>query len=98
LLICARDEEEIKEVLIQTRLLDQIGSVWEDSINKQNGKPGKVNSYFGHFAILATILLDTSEKLESVSELISKSEKWNNFTAPNLDQYNLQMISISTIK
>jgi len=101
LLICARDEDEIKEVFIQTKLLDQIGNVWEDYMNnkRSNYSSGgkKVNSYFGHFAILATIIIDTSEKLASITELMDKSDKWKKFTAPNLDQYNLQMISISTI-
>jgi hypothetical protein len=96
LLLCSRDEDEICEVFTQTGLIDRIASLWEAYV-KNNRATVPPESYFGHFAILATAITDASEKFASVTSILCRSSKWNTYTAPNIDQYNLEMINVTTI-
>lgn len=99
------DEEEIKAVFNSTKLLEVIGEAWQSRSSPSTPSPSQShfdrnnnNSYFGHLAILATVIVDTSDKNASISNLVNQCEKWKLYVAPNLDDYNLQMISVSTIQ
>lgn len=96
LLICSRDEDEICEVFHQTGLIEHTSALWEAYV-KNDRTIVPPESYFGHFAILATAVIDASEKFTSVAEIMGNSAKWHTYTAPNIDEYNLQMINVTTM-
>lgn len=82
-------------------MLDIIADTWQSKRDCQSSNDTKYkvgHPYFGHLAILATVIVDTSEKNDAIRSLLDASQKWQLYVAPYLDDYNLQMISVSTIQ
>jgi len=102
LMLCTRQEDEMMEVFVQTNILDKIGQVWDcfsgssgdyqknlssGKYYREKGTPQHC-SYFAHLAILANMIDDLTEEHECLKELISVSDRWQNFTKTGLPGYN----------